>query len=86
MYTRVTIVVGQDTWPANDSSCLTVMSYQCKNHDCKKAFLFTIFQPAIPSITGNGDGQYNSRAYFFDNPRRYDSDDDLARHAQQGSV
>lgn len=27
---------------------------------------------------------FSSRAYFFDNPRRYDSDDDLSRSINRG--
>lgn len=26
---------------------------------------------------------FSSRAYFFDNPRRYDSDDDLSRNGNR---
>ncbi|ELT91308.1 hypothetical protein CAPTEDRAFT_116436, partial [Capitella teleta] len=37
-----------------------------------------LFRPAIPSITITPDGQISSHPYFFDNPRRYDSDDEGA--------
>ncbi|XP_072485808.1 integral membrane protein GPR137C [Notamacropus eugenii] len=44
-------------------------------------------QNLAPDGTGNSHS-YNSRAYFFDNPRRYDSDDDLPRlgGSREGSL
>ncbi|XP_076018504.1 G protein-coupled receptor 137Ba [Genypterus blacodes] len=40
-------------------------------------FFFRVRQPA-QDRSGSGLPAFSSRAYFFDNPRRYDSDDDLA--------
>ena len=34
-----------------------------------------LFQPQLGPVSSN---KQNARAYFFDNPRRYDSDDDLS--------
>ncbi|XP_028845353.1 G protein-coupled receptor 137Ba isoform X2 [Denticeps clupeoides] len=42
-------------------------------------FFFRVRRPALDiSVTGIPGHAFSSRAYLFDNPRRYDSDDDLA--------
>ncbi|KAM4607882.1 G protein-coupled receptor 137Ba [Polymixia lowei] len=41
-------------------------------------FFFRVRQPAQDRSGSGIPGHFSSRAYFFDNPRRYDSDDDLA--------
>uniref|UniRef100_A0AAY4CP98 Integral membrane protein GPR137B n=1 Tax=Denticeps clupeoides TaxID=299321 RepID=A0AAY4CP98_9TELE len=38
-------------------------------------FFFRVRRPSVTGIPGHA---FSSRAYLFDNPRRYDSDDDLA--------
>lgn len=40
--------------------------------------MFSLYSQA--SISDVSSYSQSSRAYFFDNPRRYDSDDDLSRN------
>lgn len=41
--------------------------------------------PCTPQVPGGmiNSHSFSSRAYFFDNPRRYDSDDDLSRNGNR---
>lgn len=59
----------------NDTSDLFLLDYF-------DAIMMFYFSPSSLLVPQSGSGLpshvFSSRSYFFDNPRRYDSDDDLA--------
>lgn len=68
-------LVGQDELLRLNTSCFGSRTLGRLSEISLLAFFFLSQTPA-GMVNSHS---YSSRAYFFDNPRRYDSDDDLSR-------